>query len=143
MFYCLVVGSRGFTNYDYLCKKMDRLLVNQTKVTIIAGECKYGVDKHIKKYAKDRGHEYIGFPADWSKGNRGGYERNRRMHEFIAKVAPPEERGVVALWDSESKGTAHSFTLAKEFENPIRVIEYTKDPTYYQNEKELNKEPLL
>ena len=41
------------------------------------------------------------------------------MHEYLSKQ---KSRGVIAFWDGKSKGTAHSFELAKEFDNPIRVV---------------------
>lgn len=44
---------------------------------------------------------------------------NREMHSYISTHA---ERGVIAFWDGQSKGTAHSFALTKEFDNPLRII---------------------
>ena len=44
---------------------------------------------------------------------------NREMHAYISTFP---ERGVIAFWDGHSKGTAQSFALAKEFDNPIRLV---------------------
>lgn len=121
MFYCLVVGSRSFNDYLLLQRKLDALLANQSEVTIVSGGAK-GADAFARIYANRRGYTLKEFPADWSTyGKSAGYRRNREMHEFIAQF---EKRGVVAFWDGKSKGTAHSFELAKEFGNPIRVVKF-------------------
>lgn len=41
------------------------------------------------------------------------------MHSYISTFA---DRGVIAFWDGSSKGTAQSFALSKEFDNPLRII---------------------
>lgn len=128
MFYCLVVGSRIFDNYEYMCKRLDYFLSNHKEITIVSGEAR-GADTLAKQYAHNKGYKYIGFPANWSKGKSAGYIRNKEMHKFISQH---ESRGVVAFWDGESKGTAHNFELAKTFNNPIRIIEYTRDVLYQQ-----------
>lgn len=43
MFYCLVIGSRGFDNYPLLKSELDKLLVNHHSVTIVSG-CAKGAD---------------------------------------------------------------------------------------------------
>lgn len=129
-FFCLIVGSRTFSDYDLLEEKTDKLLQNKQEkdITIVSGGAQ-GADKLAEKYAKKRGHRLIVMPADWygneentGKYNRAaGYERNARMHEFISTK---EDRGVIAFWDGKSKGTQHSFELAKRYNNPLRVIQY-------------------
>lgn len=58
-------------------------------------------------------------PIGPDMGNGAGYVRNREMHSYISTHA---DRGVIAFWDGSSKGTAQSFALAREFDNPLRVI---------------------
>ena len=41
------------------------------------------------------------------------------MHSYISTFT---DRGVIAFWDGSSRGTAQSFALSKEFDNPLRVI---------------------
>lgn len=41
------------------------------------------------------------------------------MHFYISTFT---DRGVIAFWDGSSRGTAQSFALSKEFDNPLRVI---------------------
>lgn len=119
MFYCLIVGSRYFTDYPYFAGEMDHLLQNQEKVTIVSGGAK-GTDTMAKLYAEERGYPYREFPADWSQGRSAGYRRNWQMHEYISQFP---QRGCVAFWNGDpDSGTAHSFRLAKEFCNPLKIV---------------------
>ena len=122
-FFCLIVGSRTFSDYDLLAEKTDKLLQNKQgkDITIITGGAK-GADEKAEKYAKERGYRLIVMPADWcGDGKSAGFKRNVRMHEFISKK---EDRGVIAFWDGKSKGTQHSFELAEKYGNPIRVVRF-------------------
>lgn len=97
----------------------DALLADKTDIEIVSGGCS-GADALAERYAHSHGYPLQIFPADWSRyGKRAGYVRNREMHAYISTFA---ERGVIAFWDGTSKGTAQSFALAKEFDNPIRIV---------------------
>lgn len=121
MFYILIVGSRTFSDYDMLARKCDHLLNNHKNVCVVSGGAR-GADSLAERYAKERGYELKVFPADWNKfGKSAGYKRNRQMHEFIAQQ---EHRGCVAFWDGQSRGTAHNFELAKEFNTQLRIIKF-------------------
>lgn len=118
-FHCLIVGSRGYTYYASFKAKCDALLAGKTDIEIVSGGCS-GTDALAERYAHSNGYPLQIFPADWSRyGKRAGYVRNREMHAYISTFP---ERGVIAFWDGHSKGTAQSFALAKEFDNPIRII---------------------
>lgn len=118
-FFCMIIGSRSFNDYELLKNKCDYLLQNKSGVVIVSGGAS-GADALAKQYAKERGYFYKEFSADWNLyGKRAGYIRNRQMHEYLSKQ---EDRGVIAFWDGQSKGTTHSFELAKEFDNPMRVV---------------------
>ena len=119
-FYCLVVGSRSFDNYSLMSKKLDKLLSNQKKVVIVSGGAR-GADSLAERYAAERRYPCKVFKADWSIGKRAGFARNKQMHEYISSF---EHRGVVAFWDGKSKGTAHNFELAKQYNNPIRIVRF-------------------
>lgn len=80
-FYCLIVGSRSFSDYELFIAKCDLLLRNWGSVVIVSGGAR-GADALAKRYAVDRGYCYMEFPADWDTyGRRAGYIRNRAMHE--------------------------------------------------------------
>lgn len=118
-FHCMIIGSRGYTDYDAFKAKCDALLADKTDIEIVSGGCS-GTDALAERYAQSHGYPLQIFPADWSRyGKRAGYARNREMHAYISTFP---ERGVIAFWDGHSKGTAQSFALAKEFDNPIRII---------------------
>ena len=113
-FYCLIVGSRSFSDYGLLAAKCDLLLRNWGSVVIVSGGAR-GADVLAK-----RGYCYKELPADWDTyGRCAGYIRNRAMHEYISTHA---KRGVIAFWDGKSRGTSQSFSLAKSYSNPLRVV---------------------
>lgn len=118
-FFCLVVGSRTFTDYKLFSKKMDMVLRNILERIIIVSGGAEGTDSMAERYAEEHGYKLYVINADWSLGRNAGYERNKEMHRFIAEH---NRRGCIAFWDGKSKGTQHSFELAKKFNNQLRVI---------------------
>ena len=118
-FFCLVVGSRSFSDYPLLRDRLDTLLKNQDRVVIVSGGAK-GADSLAARYANERGFPFVEFPADWERyGRKAGYIRNRKMHEYISKMA---KRGCAAFWDGRSPGTRQNFSLAEEYGNECRII---------------------
>jgi hypothetical protein len=103
---------------------------DRSKVTtVIAGGAR-GIDYAAAQWAKAIGCELIEMLPDWdNEGKAAGYIRNAKM---IAKTLElREERSedamLVAIWDTESKGTAHTIETAgraglgrKVFKRPIR-----------------------
>lgn len=123
MFYVLIVGSRSFDDFNLLVAKCDKLLANHQEVTVVSGGAR-GADALAKRYAHLRNFGYVEFRADWERiGKSAGYRRNEQMHAFISQF---EHRGVIAFWDGGSKGTAHNFGLCERFNNPLRLVRFTK-----------------
>ena len=123
-FHCLIVGSRGYTDYAPFKAKCDALLADKIDIEIVSGGAS-GTDAMAERYARERGYSLQIFPAEWSRyGKRAGYVRNREMHSYISTFP---ERGVIVFWDGQSKGTAQSLPLSKEFDNPIRVVRIDSD----------------
>lgn len=121
-FFCLVVGSRSFNDYELMERKLDKILSNFEKVVIVSGGCKKGADFLAERYAKERGYPLKIFYADWGAyGKSAGFRRNVQLHEYISKA---KCRGCVAFWDGKSKGTEHSFELAKKYGNQLRIIKF-------------------
>lgn len=52
-FYCLIVGSRSFSDYELFVAKCDLLLRNWGSVVIVSGGAR-GADALAKRYAVDR-----------------------------------------------------------------------------------------
>jgi NAD(P)H-flavin reductase len=111
----IVAGSRGFTDYNKLCKSLDHLISKTPKedITIISGAAN-GADKLGERYAQERGLNLEKYPAKWENGKSAGYVRNVEM----AKVATH----LVLFWDGISKGSKHMLDIAKEKGLIIRVI---------------------
>ncbi len=120
-FFCLVVGTRTFNNYELLKTKLDKILGRCSDIVIVSGGAS-GADTLAERYAKEKGYKLIVFNADWNKyGKAAGPIRNEEMHKFISKFA---KRGVVAFWDQKSKGTQTNFPLSNKYNNPLRIIKY-------------------
>lgn len=134
-FYLLVVGSRSITDYELVSQTLDYILGDiptHCHVQIVSGGAK-GVDELAERYAKECGFDTKIFALtkdDWyvvdsatgkkTYNKSAGYERNKKMHEYIAQFP---YRGVVAFHDGKSKGTLHSVSLARQYNNPIRFID--------------------
>lgn len=100
-FHCLIVGSRGYTDYASFKAECDALLAGRTDIEIVTGGAS-GTDAMAGRYALERGYSLQIFPADWSRyGKRAGYVRSREMHSYISTFA---DRGVIAFWDGASRG---------------------------------------
>jgi hypothetical protein len=119
----IVAGSRGFSDYSLLCKKLDYFLgrvSSEDEVTIIGGTAR-GADTMGEQYAKERGYAVERMPADWERyGKSAGYRRNEEM----AKVATH----CVLFWDQVSRGTKHMADIADRHNIPTRIVRYTSDP---------------
>lgn len=125
-FFCLVVGSRSLCDYQIMEEYLDKMLEPKKNkdIIIVSGGASSGADRYAEKYAAEHDYPLIVFPADWEgSGKKAGYERNRRMHEYIAKQ---KDRGCVMFWDGISPGTYQSFALGQEFGNPIRLCKFAK-----------------
>lgn len=119
-FFCLVVGSRSFMDYEKFSEIMDKTLESKKnkRIIIVSGGAD-GTDSLAERYAKEKGYKLYVIKADWGCGAKAGYIRNVEMHRFIAEH---EDRGCIAFWDGKSKGTQHSFELAAKYKNQIRII---------------------
>ena len=115
-FRVIIAGSRGFNDYELLCRKCDIFFSRKKPTEILCGEAR-GADLLGKKYALERGVRVLYFPANWDRdGKSAGYLRNREMAE--------NADALVAFWDGTSKGTAHMINLAKEKKLMVRVVRY-------------------
>ena len=104
-----VVGSRDFTDYDY----MKSILRWYDIKCIISGGAR-GADKLAERYAIDNGIKYKEFPADWDKyGKRAGPLRNQEI------VNNSDE--IVAFWDKSSPGTRNTINIAKQNGKPTYI----------------------
>lgn len=109
-----IVGSRSFSDYEFMCEKLKGINFK----SIISGGAR-GADKLAERYAKEHDIELHIFLADWEGiGNYAGLNRNLKMIEWCDMV--------VAFWDGESKGTAHMTSNALKKGKLVRIYNYNK-----------------
>lgn len=115
-FKVIVAGSRDFTDYELLKRKLDVILASKVDegIVVISGTAR-GADKLGERYAKERGYEISSKPADWDRyGKAAGHRRNAEMAD--------EGDALVAFWDGKSRGTAGMIELAKKKNLLVRTI---------------------
>lgn len=112
----IVAGSRGFSDYNLLEKKLNFFLQNHKNITIISGNAK-GADELGKIYSIANNYNLETYPAKWDQyGKSAGYIRNEEM----AKVA----ESCIVFWDGVSKGSKHMIDLAHKYKLKVRVVKY-------------------
>lgn len=130
-----IVGSRTFSDYEQMKRKLDDLLYADC---IIVSGCANGADKLGEKYAKERKWQVERHEAHWDdlteipckikkRNNKeynalAGFNRNDRMLKSLKDN--PDGGLVAAFWDGESKGTLHMIENAKKLGLEVYVYNY-------------------
>lgn len=111
----IIAGGRNFNDYDFLCKKVDEILVwNYIDIEIVSGTAN-GTDKLGERYALEWGFPVKQFPSNWDlHGKSAGYLRNSEMAKYSDLL--------IAFWDGKSKGTKHMIDLAKKGGLIVEII---------------------
>ena len=114
-----VIGSRNFNNYNIVEKELNKVVQDYNIETIVSGGAT-GADALGKKYAYTKNLEYIEILPEWNKyGKRAGFVRN-------TEIWNNSDMGI-AFWDGFSKGTSHSFDIAKKQGKVLFVYNNSKD----------------
>lgn len=80
---------------------------------VVSGTAR-GVDQQGEEWARERGITVMKFPADWNKhGKAAGFMRNAEMAQYADAL--------VAIWDGESRGTAHMIKTMEALGKPVYV----------------------
>jgi len=120
-----VVGSRNFSDYEYFKKVMDRFLSNYLNPILVSGGAN-GADAFAERYAKENNFKMDIYPAEWYPNGvydkAAGFKRNTTIWNN-------SDLGI-AFWDGKSKGTSHSFNLAKKQNKRLYIVEYTSKKIY-------------
>ena len=91
---------------------LERIFAKHPNVIIRHGACGSGADSIADAWCVDNGVDVQPFPADWSRGRRGGPERNRAM-----LTTEPRPIGVVAF--PGGRGTADMVRAAEAAGVPV------------------------
>lgn len=98
-FKVIVAGSRYYTDYSFVKRKLDVILSNKKNIEIVSGVCNTGKVTYLRpdgtsvcgadglgeRYAAEKGHTVAYFPANWSDlGKRAGHVRNEEMAVYAA-----------------------------------------------------------
>ena|SRR5687768_14192403 len=112
----IIAGSRSIIRMSALTDAIRKSEGFITITEVVSGGAN-GPDKLGEAWALLNNIPIKRFPADWeSHGKQAGLIRNKQMAEY--------GEALIALWDGESKGTAHMIRIAGEKNIPtfIRVI---------------------
>ena len=105
-----VIGSREFTDYEYL----KSILTCYKFSSIISGGAK-GADCLARRYAIDNNIRLVEFFPDWEKlGKSAGVIRNRQIVEASDVV--------IAFWNGMSRGTASSIKIARRANKEVFIF---------------------
>jgi predicted Rossmann fold nucleotide-binding protein DprA/Smf involved in DNA uptake len=106
-----IIGSRDFDDADLFERTLEPY---RNKISLVISGGARGADSLAEEWAEVYGIPTKIFKADWSKGKGAGFARNI---EIIGACD-----AVIAFWDGNSPGTAHSLRLAKDSKKPVKVI---------------------
>lgn len=111
----IIAGSRSITNFDIIKETFQKTHGDRKIYEIVSGRA-IGVDLLGEKLARKLGINIKKFPANWLKfGNNAGYIRNSEMAQYADEL--------LAIWDGESKGTAHMIDLMKKNNKVVYTFE--------------------
>lgn len=110
-----VVGSRGYDDFNSFSAQMKNLITDFSDVCFVSGGCKTGADALIEKFANTIEVPILVFYPNYS-------EHNRRAPLIRNKQIVDASDYLIAFWDGQSTGTAHTIELAKQKQIPIRII---------------------
>jgi len=133
-----VVGSRNYNNKKEFFAIMQRLLKNfdlGQEIEFVSGGAK-GADSFAKDFADEVGISITEYLPNWDKyGKKAGFVRNKDIWKNA-------DFGI-AFWDGKSKGTKHSFDIAKSLGKILVVYNYIEKKFYINNfEQPLIRNPL-
>lgn len=107
-----VVGSRGFLDYELLCRTLDGMAVS----CVVTGDAR-GADTLARRYAHDRQLPLTVFRPEWKKyGRAAGIMRNA---DIVASADV-----VVAFWDGKSPGTLNTIERAEKANLETRIVNF-------------------
>ena len=113
-----IIGSRDFNDYELLTQEVRLFEQEQNqRITLIVSGGARGADQLAFKFAQDNSIPIMVLLPNWDKfGKSAGMRRN-------VDIWLESDCGI-AFWDGKSKGTKHSFEIAKQQNKILKVIRY-------------------
>lgn len=112
----LVCGGRDYSDREYLYRVLNLTARELGAFTVVQGDCR-GADRMAGDWAIKYGMKVEIFPANWDvHGKAAGFIRNKEMIEVADRV--------IAFWDGQSRGTAHTIQLAQHRYIPTKIVKY-------------------
>lgn len=113
-----VIGSREGIDISAIPSYIEKILklenISKTDLVIVSGGAR-GADQAGESWARSEGIETLIFLAKWKELGKGaGYIRN----VDIIKNSDI----VLAVWNGDSRGTAHSLSLARKMEKKVYLV---------------------
>ena len=99
-----IVGSREYAHPEKVREFVRELAKTHDKKVVIVSGGANGVDSVAADEAVSQGLHIAVWRPNWSQGKRAALKRNYQIVNDASKV--------VAFWDEESRGTAHSMKIA-------------------------------
>lgn len=122
-----IIGSRGFNNYELLCKTLEPY---KNKITLVVS----GADTLGAKWSREvLKKEPLEFPAEWDNLEAApckiGYRKDGNPYNLLAgynrnTTIIQNCDCVIAFWDSRSPGTRDSLYKADKYKKPKKIIRY-------------------
>lgn len=107
-----IIGSRTFFDYPKLCAEVDKLQPTE----VISGGAG-GADALGARYANEHNLPLVVLKPQWDKyGKSAGFKRNVKIIDLCDIV--------IAFWDGQSKGTAHSIDIAQRAKRTLHIIRF-------------------
>ncbi len=99
----IIAGSRNIPSLHHVGVA---ILKSGFHITKVVSGCARGVDQMGEDWAELNGVEVDQYPADWAlHGRKAGCMRNVEMAD--------NADALIAVWDGQSRGTAHMIQTAK------------------------------
>ena len=110
----IIAGTRTFTDYDFLKRKL-KTLVNITDVKEVVSGCCGGVDSLGEWWALENNIKIQKFPANWNKyKKRAGPIRNKQMAQY--------GDALIVFWDGKSRGSNNMIEQMKNVNKPTKIV---------------------
>lgn len=129
-----IVGTRTFEDIETAFMFIDFLRREFDIDEIVSGGAE-GADRIAELYAEHHKLKITIFPAEWEKyGKAAGFRRNTDIWDYA-------DMGI-SFWDGKSKGTEHSFGLAKKRQKILFTWNY-EERLFMKNYTRKNNEKIF